>query len=1176
MNRAARTKALIDALDKRILVLDGAMGTALQDKNLTAQDFGGIDFEGCNENLMLTRPDVIRAIHEAYLKAGCDIIETNTFGSTPIVLDEYGLGAKTHEINLLAARIAREAAAKFSTPEKIRFVAGSIGPTTKAISVTGGVTFEELQNHFYAQAKPLFEGGVDYFLLETCQDTRNVKAALLAIDRLFAETGEKIPVAVSGTIEPMGTMLAGQSVEALLASLMHRDLLYIGLNCATGPEFMTDHIRTLAKLSPFRVACVPNAGLPDENGCYLETPEMVAAVLERFVTSGWVNLIGGCCGTHAGHVEALMRLAAKSKPRVAHPAKVSCLSGVDYLEITDEMRPLIVGERTNVIGSKKFKELICDEKFEDASEVARSQVKNGAHIIDICLANPDRVEQDDMRRFLDVAVKKIRAPLMIDSTDEKVIAMALTYCQGKSIINSINLEDGEDRFEKVLPLAKRFGAALVVGTIDDDPVQGMGVTRARKLAIADRSYKLLTEKYGIEPEDIYWDPLVFPCGTGDAQYVGSAVETIEGIRLIKAKYPRTKTVLGISNVSFGLPTAGREVLNSVFLYHCVQAGLDLAIVNSEKLHRYASISDQEKKLSDDLLWNRGADPIAAFAAHFREKKSTVEVKVKRPLIERLPRYIIEGSKDGLLDDLDEILKTMRPLEIVNGPLMAGMDEVGRLFNANQLIVAEVLQSAEAMKAAVAHLEPHMEKTESSNRGKILLATVKGDVHDIGKNLVEIILANNGFQVINLGIKVLPETLIQAVREHKPNIIGLSGLLVKSAQQMVVTAADFAKAGIETPMLVGGAALSSNFVDRQIAPAYAGTVAYASDAMSGLDLAKTIVDAPRFEKFKSELAVRRAAMALAAAAAAPAAPVIETHVRSNEVSILAELPQPPDFMRHVIRNTPIDQIWKFINPLMLYGRHLGIKGGIVRLLEKSLTDPATRKQLETSEPKALGIWNAVLEVKDEFRGTELMAPSAVYQFFRAASQGNKLLIYPPANGSAKPAVTFDFPRQPRTEGLCLADYAAPLGTSPATDSIALFLVSIGKGVRQHSEMLKNRGDYLKSHILQALALESAEAYAEMLHSQLRKTWGFTDATDMTMMERFQAKYHGKRYSFGYPACPRLDDQTQLFELLKPDELGVQLTDGFMMDPEASVSAIVFHHPEASYFSVGHRGTNDDNR
>ncbi|MBI3544725.1 MAG: homocysteine S-methyltransferase family protein, partial [Deltaproteobacteria bacterium] len=578
---------ITEALDKRILVLDGAMGTAIQDKNLAADDFGGPDLEGCNEYLVITRPQVISDIHEAYLKAGCDVVETNTFGGTPLVLDEYGLGARAHEINLAAAKLARAAADKFSTPDKPRFVAGSIGPTTKAISVTGGVTFDVLADNFYAQAKALAEGGVDYLLLETCQDTRNIKAAFVGIDRLFAELGRELPVAVSGTIEPMGTMLAGQSVEALYTSLMHRDLLYIGLNCATGPEFMTDHIRSLARLSKFRVACVPNAGLPDENGCYLETPDMVAGVLRRFLSSGWVNLLGGCCGTHAGHIAALAKLASEHKPRVAAPARASTLSGVDFLEITDEMRPVIVGERTNVIGSKKFKELIVDDKFEEATDIARAQVKNGAHIIDVCLANPDRDEMADMKRFLEIAVKKIRAPLMIDSTDEKVLAMSLTYSQGKAIINSINLEDGEERYEKVLPLAKKFGAALVVGTIDDDPQQGMGVTRQRKLEIAERSYKLLTEKYGIPPEDIYWDPLVFPCATGDAQYVGSAVETIEGIRLIKQKFPGTRTVLGISNVSFGLPAAGREVLNSVFLYHCVQAGLDLAIVNSEKLQRYA-------------------------------------------------------------------------------------------------------------------------------------------------------------------------------------------------------------------------------------------------------------------------------------------------------------------------------------------------------------------------------------------------------------------------------------------------------------------------------------------------------------------------------------------------------------------------------------------------------------
>ena len=1162
----ARSKLLIDTLASRILVLDGAMGTALQDKNLTAKDFGGDALEGCNENLILTRPDVISDIHENYLKSGCDIVETNTFGGTPLVLDEYGLGSKTYEINFKGAQLAVNACKKFDSADKPRFVAGSIGPTTKAISVTGGITFEELIENFYQQAKALYEGGADYFLLETCQDTRNIKAGILAIDRLNEEVSEIIPVAVSGTIEPMGTMLAGQSVDALMAALSGRDLLYLGLNCATGPEFMTDHIRSLASNSRFRVSCVPNAGLPDENGQYLETPAMVGNIVDRFMDRGWVNVIGGCCGTHAGHIAELAKLAAKHKPRTLPEVHKSFLSGVDYLEITPDLRPVIVGERTNVIGSRKFKRLIIEEKFEEASEIARAQVKSGAHIIDVCLANPDRDEVSDMKQFLEIAIKKIRAPLMLDSTDEKVLEIALTYCQGKAIINSINLEDGEERFEKVVPMAKKFGAAFVVGTIDDDKLQGMGVSRQRKLEIALKSYDLLVNKYGVEPEDIYWDPLVFPCATGDAQYVGSAVETIEGIRLIKQALPRTKTVLGISNVSFGLPEHGREVLNSVFLYHCVQAGLDLAIVNSEKLVRFASISPEELKLSEDLLYNRGEDQIAAFAAHFREKK--VAVKVDRntiPLDDRLSNYILEGSKEGLKEDLELKLKDTRPLDIINGPLMRGMDTVGKLFNQNKLIVAEVLQSAEAMKAAVSILEPYMEKNESSERGRVLLATVKGDVHDIGKNLVDIILSNNGFKVINLGIKIPPEQLISAVREHSPDIIGLSGLLVKSAQQMVITADDLTKAGIHTPMLVGGAALSSNFVDRQIAKNYTGTVAYAQDAMSGLELAKVIMDPERHEALKATAITRREELAKKAAVVVELPKVTITENRSTTVKDLTSPPQPQDLTRHLIKNTPIESIWKFINPLMLYGRHLGIKGGVVRKLGTP--------EIKDLEPKAHEIWLAVEEVKEQYKNTPYMQAQAVFQFFRATGEGNTLTIWNEA-GSEKLS-HFQFPRQKKENGLCLADYVSrDLGHK---DTIALFAVTVGKQIRELAEEMKNKGDYLKSHIIQALALESAESYAEYLHSQIRKSWGFPDSPEMTMMERFQAKYQGKRYSFGYPACPRLDDQAQLFELLKPSDVGIQLTDGFMMDPEASVSAIAFHHPDATYFSVGNTGDGiDDNR
>ncbi len=1158
-----RGQKLKELLSKKILVLDGAMGTTIQNYNLTAKDFGGEDLEGCNENLVLTRPDIIKEIHRAFLKAGCDIVETNTFGGTPLVLDEYKLGHKAYEINFQAAKIAREEADNLSTPDKPRFVAGSMGPTTKAISVTGGVTFDDLIANFYAQAKALVEGGSDYLLLETAQDSRNLKAAFLGIDRYFDEVKKAVPVAISGTIEPMGTMLAGQSVEALYASFAHRNLLYIGLNCATGPEFMTDHIRSLAQLSKFPVACVPNAGLPDSDGHYLETPQMVANILSRFIEQGWVNILGGCCGTTPKHIEVMADLAKGKSPRVVNNIETSFLSGIDYLEITNDIRPVIVGERTNVIGSRKFKKLICEEKFDESSEIGRAQVKSGAQVLDVCLANPDRDEAQDMQKFLHEVIKKVRVPLMIDSTDEKVIELALTYSQGKAIINSINLEDGEERFEKVVPLARQFGAALIVGTIDDDPKQGMAITRERKLAVAKRSYDLLTKKYGVSPTDIYWDPLVFPCATGDQQYIGSALETIEGLRLIKQKYPSTKSVLGISNVSFGLPEAGREVLNSVFLYHCVQAGLDMALVNSEKIQRYASIPEEEKKLADDLLFNRGDDPISAFANFFRTKKVEKVNKENRTLEERLAGYILEGSKDGLVDDLNLALKGSKPLDIINGPLMKGMDEVGRLFNQNKLIVAEVLQSAEAMKAAVKHLEPFMDKGDTVERGKVILATVKGDVHDIGKNLVEIIFSNNGFKVINLGIKVPPSDLIQAAREHKPDIIGLSGLLVKSAQQMVLTVQDFTEAGVKTPVLVGGAALTEKFTDNKIAPGYTtGTVAYASDAMKGLELAKTIVDPKLFATFKSALEERRANKP-AVKEKEEITFVGDINERSPAVSILTDIPAPPDYKKHILYSTAIEQIWRYINPLMLYTRHLGIKAGTIKRIESSRNDPRALMEVGREEPRAFAIWNEVEKIKDEYRQKDVLKPKAVYQYFKAQSEGCNILVYKNPDDKS-PVTSFEFRRQPRGDRLCLADYLHPVNGH--TDNMAFFVVSVGNRLRELADEMKNRGEYLKSHVLLALAIESAEAYAELLHCELRKGWGFPDPQGLTMIERFQARYRGKRYSFGYPACPELEHQKALWDLLQPEDIGVELTEGFMMDPEASVSAIVFHHPQAKYFGI----------
>ena len=1155
MANSERIDLLKRLLTERVLVIDGAMGTAIQAYDLGADDFGGVEYEGCNEHLVLTRPHIISAIHNSYLIAGSDIIETNTFGSTSVVLAEYDLSHLARELNREAARLAVEAAQEYSTPDKPRFVAGSMGPTTKTISVTGGITFDELADAYREQAVGLIEGGVDLLLLETSQDTINVKAGLEGIDQAFLELNTVLPVSVQGTVEPMGTLLAGQDAEAFYTSLSHRDLLWVGFNCATGAEFMTDHIRTLAGISKFPVACLPNAGLPDEDGNYNETPEMMVSTISRFLESGWINVVGGCCGTVPEHIEKLSeRVSQLSDTRTPITSHETRVSGIEALTIEDESRPTIVGERTNVLGSRRFRRLISDGSYEEGAEVGRRQVRNGAHILDVCLQDPDRDEISDVTQFLDELTKKVKAPIMIDSTDAKVLEEALKRLQGKSIINSINLEDGEERFQTVVPLAQRYGAALVVGCIDDDPTQAQAVTKERKLEIALRSHKLLTQKYGVPEEDIIFDPLVFPAGTGDQNYVGSAAETIEGVRLIKEALPNTKTILGISNVSFGLPAAGREVFNSVFLYHCVQAGLDTAIVNSELMQRYASIPEEERALAEDLIWNRVEDPITPFVDHFRDKapKSTIEERRSLPLDERLAQAIIEGTKEGLSDDLNEALEGRAPLEIINGPLMAGMDEVGRQFNANQLIVAEVLQSAESMKFAVSHLEPHMDRADTATKGKVVLATVKGDVHDIGKNLVEIILSNNGYEVINLGIKVPPQDLIEACREHKPDMIGLSGLLVKSAQMMVETVKDFRQSGVDSPILVGGAALSNRFTRLRISPEYDGLVLYAQDAMTGLSLANSVQDSDERQKLIVKAEAETETMLADQASASSPQPKNEAPaVAPAQISHNIDIPNPPDLVSHVLTNYDMEKIFPYINPQMLYVRHLGFKGRFA-------------EALESNDSSAVELRNSVRAVEDIVLSQTDITANAVFKFFPCVSSEQELLILQPDQETV--AERFYFGRQSQHDGLCLADFVNPASVNQI-DYLAMFTTTIGPGVRNLSEQWMREGNYLNSHILQALAIESAEAFAELLHQQIRQMWGIRDTEGNSYQDLFRTQYQGRRYSFGYPACPRLEDQSKLFTLLDVNSnIGVELTEGFMMDPEASVSAIVFHHPEAKYFNL----------
>jgi 5-methyltetrahydrofolate--homocysteine methyltransferase len=688
---------------------------------------------------------------------------------------------------------------------------------------------------------------------------------------------------------------------------------------------------------------------------------------------------------------------------------------------------------------------------------------------------------------------------------------------------------------------------VVVGCIDEDKQQGMAVTRVRKLAVAERSHALLTEKYGVPARDLIFDALVFPVGTGDVNYIGSAVETIEGIRAIKARFPESKTILGISNVSFGLPPAGREVLNAVFLYHCTKAGLDYAIVNTERLERYPSIPEEERRLAEDLIYWRGDDPVAAFAAHFRGRKKEAKTGATLPLDERLARYIVEGSKDGLLDDLALKRKEAGALEIINGPLMKGMEEVGRLFNDNQLIVAEVLQSAEAMKAAVAYLEPFMEKDESATRATLILATVKGDVHDIGKNLVEIVLKNNGYRIINLGIKVPPEDLIAAYHQHKPDAFGLSGLLVKSAQQMVTTAQDLRAAGIEIPLFVGGAALTRKFTATRISVEYGGPTLYAKDAMDGLDLANRLFGATTREALIERLRAEQERLRAGAEVLEAPLPAAAAPARSA-VSRDVSLPPPPDLDLHVLRRVPLTHIYPYLNLQMLLGKHLGVKGSVRRLLAEG-------------DAKTLEINAAIEELKREAVEQGWLEANALYRFFEARSVGNDLIL----SRDGREAARFTFPRQRAGERLCLADYVRD-AASAEPDHVALFAVTCGKGVRDLAEGWKEEGRYLRSHAIQALAIELAEALAEMLHTRLRTQWGFSDPPGLSMEDRLKARYRGIRVSFGYPACPNLADQRILFDLLEPSQIGLGLTEGFMMDPEASVSALVFHHPEAKYFKA----------
>jgi 5-methyltetrahydrofolate--homocysteine methyltransferase len=1165
MRSPTRTAALAGLLNQRIVVLDGATGTALAALDLTAEDYGGEARFGCYEALVLNRPDAVLELHRSYLQAGADIVETDTFGATPVVLVEYGLARRCKEINRRAAELARKACAEFEGKGKKRprFVAGSIGPTTKSLTLTGGITFPELVKSYTSQVEGLAEGGADVLLIETSQDPLNLKAALIAC----RDAAPGLPVAVSATLEPTGTTLGGQTIEAVAVTVEPWQPLWVGINCSTGPGPMTEHVRALAALTPSFVSVVPNAGIPDGEGHYRESPEDLARTIERFAASGWVNLIGGCCGTTPEHIRRLREVADRHARRESPPYDPARLAGGEVVDLVQEPPPLLVGERTNVLGSRKFKNLVREGRFAEAAEIGRRQVRGRAGVLDVCLADPETDEKASMVAAVTELRRAVRVPLMVDSTDPEVMAAALELIPGRPVLNSVNLEDGGSRLDQVAALARRFGAAVVAGCIDEHPSDGMARTAERKLEVAARLLERL-EAAGLRRREVLLDALVFPAATGDPKFRAAAADTVRGVKLIKEKLPGALTLLGISNVSFGVPPSGREVLNAVFLHHCVEAGLDAAIVNTEQLVRFPTLEREEVKLAEDVLFSGEKAAIDAFVARYRQLRPRVPfVDRHMPAAKRLRRMVVEGARIGLDQTLEELLTRSTPLDIINGPMMAGMAEVGRLFGAGKLIVAEVLVSAEVMQAGVDYLKPYMTGDETASRGSLLIATVRGDVHDIGKNLVGIIFSTNGYKVVDLGVQCPSERLIEAWRQQRTSLIGLSGLLVRSAHQMVATAEDLRAAGIEVPLLVGGAALSPSFTTDRIAPAYGGTVRYASDAMAGLAIAIELtspaasIDAagdviPSEPPGEQRMPPTTTATPPAAGrdSSGAARPQNDTSPASAVAAIwereplpVAELPKPPDLKRHALHDLPMDEIFGYVNPQMLFGKHLGVRGSVRRLLE-------------AGDEKVAELKRRVEALQDAAVTRKWLKLAGVYRFFRAYGRGDTVVILDP-DGRERAALPFM--RQGKPPHACAADWVHP--DPEAKDTVAVFVVTAGIGVRARAIDLRAKGKLLDSIALQALALETAEATAEWLHRRLRDLWGFPDPPEMTMEERLRAHYRGIRLSFGYPACPDLEPQVDVFRLLNPQEIDIRLTEGFMMDPEASVSAVVFHHPDAKYLA-----------
>ena len=1187
------TNIFLDLLKEKVIVFDGAMGVSLQAAGLSIDDWGGPQFENCSENLLYTCPDVVEKVHTSFLDVGCDVIETNSFGGSEVVLTEFGIADKAYDVNRKAAELAKRLANDYSTADRPRFVAGSMGPGTK-LPTLGHITYQDLKNAYREQVRGLFDGGSDMFIVETCQDLLQTKAALAAIFEFFEKNKVRIPVIAQVTIEVFGTMLNGTEIGAALTALEPFPIDVIGMNCGTGPKHMTDSFRHLCENSPLPVSILPNAGLPevrDGQQHYDESPESFAAQVEHFAKDFGANIVGGCCGTTPEYIKLLVDRVGGLSPKQRNAKLAPSASSIYFQQpYTQDASFLIVGERVNASGSKKMRDLLDAEDWDGLVSLAKSQEREGAHILDV---NVDFVGRDgvaDMHELASRLATNVKIPLMFDSTEWEKMEAGLEHAGGKCILNSTNYEDGEPRFLKVLGLAKEYGAAVVIGLIDET---GMARTTEDKLKIARRAFKQATE-FGIPAHDIFFDPLALPISTGIEEDRKNADETIKAIREIKAEMPESNIILGVSNISFGLSPAARVVLNSVFLHDCVEAGMNSAIVNASKILPLIRFNEHEIDTARDLIYDRRKfdgdvctyDPLTEFTTLF-EGKTAQSIKPdisNLPVEEKLKRHIIDGEKIGLEDSLKVALEKYPPLDIINNILLDGMKVVGDLFGSGQMQLPFVLQSAEAMKAAVKFLEPFMDRVEGVEKGTLVLATVKGDVHDIGKNLVDIILSNNGYKVVNLGIKQPIDDILRAWDETKADAIGMSGLLVKSTLVMRDNLELMNERGINVPVILGGAALNRRYVEADLIPLYEGQLFYARDAFDGLHAMDELTQSEPESGGDAEKAMEAAAGAETTAkvvaretddaSGSPSEDLVgddakhgrqaarvsvrasgdTSHTTRSDISTDVEIPQAPFYGSKVVEIKDLTKVFAFINETVLFKGQWQFKQG-------KRTPEEYQKVLHEE------VYPRFERLKAEAIRDRLLEAKLVYGYFPCQSSGNDLIIY--EDDAKTERLRFTFPRQPVEQrggkNLCLADYFAS-EDSGKIDVVPFQLVTMGRTASEHSARLFKSDNYTDYLLFHGLSVESAEALAEMWHKRIREELGIASKDAPELAKLFHQGYQGSRYSFGYPACPNLEDQTKIFELLQPERIGVELTEEFQLTPEQSTSAIIVHHPDAKYFNI----------